>query len=564
MRNTRLVLASVGVVLPLLLAASAARAQTAAAPVAPSSPVNAGPAPLPAPPPPSSSASSASSASLAPSPIESPPAAGGASDTHLDVLTLNALRARNAISEAEYAAAVRDIESTTGQTIAADAPNLVLGKWSTTIYGFVKSDFSYDTTQSFGDLAGNTQVQRPNGHPLAAPANPTTYQGDNPRAQFSIRDTRFGLRMRAPETNGVRASAQLEFDFFGATPTTTEAAAFSAPNLRMRHGYFRIETPVVDVLIGQYWHLFGWQNVYHPGSVQAQGLAGQLYSRDAQIRISKTITTSAITLEAAVAALRPPQRDAGKPQGEAGLRLAVNKWTGVTTQGAAGTGTQPLSIAVTGNFRDITVPNMDLVPTDKVDKGMFSIAVDGYIPIIPATKERKNNALSVTGEFVSGNGIADLYTGLNGGLTFPHIPNTQGFNPAPIYPQNVDNGLVSFDINDGSLHAIQWTTVLAGLQYYLPFGNGRAFIAANYSHQQSNNIANYTQDFGTVAPDPNKLYYTSNTSVRKSLDLVDVNLFVDVLPQVRLGLEVANYWDKYVDGTTAKNMRVQFGGLYVF
>ena len=35
---------------------------------------------------------------------------------------------------------------------------------------------------------------------------------------------------------------------------------------------------------------------------------------------------------------------------------------------------------------DVTVPEMSLLPKQTVDKGMFSFAVDGYIPIIPATK----------------------------------------------------------------------------------------------------------------------------------------------------------------------------------
>ena len=95
--------------------------------------------------------------------------------------------------------------------------------------------------------------------------------------QFSIRDSRFGLLVRAPEKYGIRASALMELDFFGqiasnATETQNWSTAM-AP--RLRHFYFRIDNPVLDILVGQYWHLFGWQNVYHPSSVQAQGLLGE-------------------------------------------------------------------------------------------------------------------------------------------------------------------------------------------------------------------------------------------------------------------------------------------------
>jgi hypothetical protein len=352
-------------------------------------------------------------------------------------------------------------------------------------------------------------------------------------------------------------------DLFGQSNGANEASTFDSSLPRVRHAYLRVETPVVDFLAGQTWHLFGWQNVYHPASVQAQGIVGELYSRSMQVRVSKTVRTKAVTFEIAAAALRPPMRDSARPQGEAGVRLAVNGWQGAMTNGASGSGIQPLSLAVTGNFRDLAVPEMSLVPKDTVDKGMFSIAVDGFIPVIPATKEKKDNALSLVGEVVSGEGNADLYTGLTGGIGLPHLPNTTGLNPAPTYPQNFDNGLVAFD-TDGNLHGIKWTSFLVGLQYYLPIGNGRVFVAANYSHMTSSNIASFTQNFAGAAPDPTKFYFSSDANVRKSIDFVDAMLFGDVATGVRLGVEWAHYVDHYVDGTTAKNDRVQGAAMLLF
>jgi len=133
---------SIALVMPACLVAASARAQQA-------------PALAPPPPPPSPPAAAQplpDAPTPQPLPLPPPPPAPG-SDTHLDIVSLDVLRQRGTITEAEYAAAVRDIADTTGQAIAADAPNFVLGKWSTTIYGFVKSDFAYDSTQSFGALA---------------------------------------------------------------------------------------------------------------------------------------------------------------------------------------------------------------------------------------------------------------------------------------------------------------------------------------------------------------------------------------------------------------------------
>ncbi len=527
-----------------LLVASNALAQTATPP------------PLAASPPPSSPAN----------PVYAQPPPAAASDSHLDLATLKILRDRGTITAAEYDSAIHDLNESIGSAVASDAPTFVLGKFSTTLYGMIKGDFAWDSSESFGDLAGNAQVQRPGGSPIPPPPAPQiTYAGDHPRAQFSIHDTRFGLLMRAPETSsGVRASGLIEMDLFGQIASNaTEQQVYDSSVPRVRHAYLRVETPIVDVLAGQYWHLFGWQNLYHPASVQAQGLAGELYARDMQIRVSKRIETKPITVELAVAALRPPQRDSALPQGEAGLRIAVNPWTGIMTNGASGTGVQPMSIAITGNFRDVTLPEMSLQPKDQVDRGMFSFAVDGFIPIIPATREHRDNALSIHGEVVSGNGIADLYTGLTGGLQFPYLPNTTNINPAPTYPQNIDNGLVMFDAK-GNLHAINWTSYLMGLQYYFPFTNGRVFLAVNYSHMQSGNIADFTQSFGNVAPNPNAFHFTSSASVRKSMDFVDGSLFADVTRGVRVGIEYARYFDHYVDGTLAKDVRVQGAGMFLF
>jgi hypothetical protein len=442
----------------------------------------------------------------------------------------------------------------------------LLGKFSTTVYGTIKGDYIWDSTQSFTDLAGNTQVQRPGGAPLnPPPAAQNTYAGDHPRAQFSIHDTRLGLLMRAPETSGgVRVSGLIEMDLFGQIASNaTEQQFYDSSVPRVRHAYFRVETPVVDVLAGQYWHLFGWQNLYHPASVQAQGLAGELYARDMQLRVSKRFATRPITVELAVAALRPPSRDSAIPQGEAGLRIAFNEWQGVMTNGAAGTAVQPLSIAVTGNAREITVPELSLEPKDSVSRGMESVAVDAFIPIIPARHGRQDNVLSVHGEFVSGNGISDLYTSLTGGIGYPSVPNTTAINPAPTYPADTDNGLVAFD-RLGNLHAINWTSYLFGLQYYFPFADGRVFLVANYSHMQSSNIADFTQDYHGVSANPNALDFTSNTAVRKSIDFVDGDLFVDVARGVRMGVEYARYFDHYVDGTLAKDIRVQGAGMFIF
>jgi hypothetical protein len=65
-------------------------------------------------------------------------------------------------------------------------------------------------------------------------------------------------------------------------------------------------------------------------------------------------------------------------------------------------------------------------------------------------------------------------------------------NPAPVYTPNVDNGLVMFfnDAGTYTLHPIQWTAFLAGIQYYLP-PSGKVFASVNFSDMSSSNAHLY-------------------------------------------------------------------------
>ena len=439
------------------------------------------------------------------------------------------------ISQAEFESQERDlVESVGGKAI--DAPTLVIGKWSTTLYGFVEADNIFDTTQSFVDLAGNNQVARPG-----------TLAGNNARYTAGVRNSRIGFRIRAPEFHKVRTSAMIEMDFLGNQAGTSEAAIFTTPVFRVRHMMLKIETPIVDIMFGQYWHLFGWQSLYNPNTVEIQGVPGEIYSRTPQIRLSKTVKTDAITFEAALAMSRSPQRDSIAPEGEAGVRLAFNKWKTLQTMGSTGTTVSPLSIAVTGDIRHFELPEFKSSAVNTVGKNGYAFAVDAFIPIIPVTDSRKSNALSINAEYSWSTGAADLFTQLNGGVSNPALPTPMGATTAPTYNADVDSGLVAVNA-DGTFNTIQWQSALVGLQYYLPGLNGRSWVSGNYSHMESSNSK----------------YHGSPKSVRSSLDWADANIFADVTPSVRLGLEYAWFHDTYVDGVSADNHRVQFSAFYIF
>jgi hypothetical protein len=471
----------------------------------------------------------------------------------IEFTTLRLMLAKGIITQAEFDSAMRDVVDTSGEQ-GGDSLTLVLGKWSTTMYGFVEADTIWDTTESFNDSAGNAQV-----------AKGSTYAGQNARFTMGVRNTRLGFRMRSPEFHHVRASAMIEADFLGNQAQIgyvqafqiSEGAYFTNPTFRVRHANLKLETPVVDVLFGQYWQLFGWQSTFHPSTVEIQGVPGQLYARTPQLRVSKSIKTAPITFEIAVAMMRAPQRDSWSPEGQGGFRLAVNKWTGVMTNGAAGTSIQPLSIAFTADVRQFNLPPYSgNVKDPTVGQTGWGVAADAYVPLIPGKKGHKRNSLSIQGEYAYGYGIADLYTGLNAGaMSIQNTPTfTKGVPAGTPFNANADPSLILFT-GDGQAHLINTQSYLVGLQYYFPVGDGRLFVAANFSHISSSSALLY-QVGGPKGTAWDGKYWA------------DGNIFFDATPAVRIGVEYAWFQDNFTDpkqgDTFAVNHRVQLSGFYIF
>lgn len=468
------------------------------------------------------------------------------------------MREKGVISQAEYESAVHDLRETSGQH-APEEGTVMMGKWATTLYGFAEADYIYDTTRSFNDLAGAALVARAG-----------TTAGDNGRMTMGVRNSRVGFRLKAPEVcGGVRTSSQIEMDFqgtelpIGSTQpyNGSESAFFTSPVMRVRHLNLKVETPVVDILAGQYWSLFGWGSAYQPNTVEIQGVPGEIYARIPQLRISKTIKANPVTLEIAVAATRPVQRDSGTPDGQGGIRFSLDSWTGVQTTGSTGTQIAPLSLAVTGLLRHVQVDAFSASPKTTNNLGMSAIALDGYIPVIPGSKHHRDNALSLQGEFSTGYGYADMFSNLNAGMTGYAVP-PDATAKVPGYTPDIDNGIVTYD-GLGHLHGIQYQTYLFGLQYYLPGTDGRVWVSGNYSHTGSDNTHYYTC---TPAGSCSRL----PSQAMSAYDWFDVNFFVDPTPAVRVGLEYANSTTQYVDTNSdgshvrAVNHRFQLSGFFIF
>ena len=164
----------------------------------------------------------------------------------------------------------------------------MVGRFVTTLYGYLEGDVIHDSQRAALDsYGGNPTLQLPG-----------TFLGDNGRTVFSSRGTRLGMRFAAPEVSGIRVRANFEMDFVGnqpGTPATTppttartisEANFFANATPRIRIALAQVDTDFVTLSIGQTWNVMAFAAAYLPTSIQPQGLPGQLFGRNPQVRLS--------------------------------------------------------------------------------------------------------------------------------------------------------------------------------------------------------------------------------------------------------------------------------------
>ncbi|TMB01572.1 MAG: hypothetical protein E6J64_19015 [Deltaproteobacteria bacterium] len=337
-----------------------------------------------------------------------------------------------------------------------------------------------------------------------------------------------------------------EMDFVGNSPlnpntrppTGTESGFFTAPTPRIRHALMQVDSDIVTFWIGQTWNLMAFEAAFLPTSVQPQGLPGQLFGRNPQVRLSHIFDAKIFSVEVAAAALRPPQMDAELPDFQGGLKLSLPGWTGVQSIGSTATTISPFSVAVTGALRKLKLASSVTNTTATSSVTGSAIAVDAFVPVLPA-KERGGLAISLLGEATTGSGYGDLFSGLTGGAG---VGQPTGIPAATYNPfQDIDPGIAGWD-NFGVLRTINWRTLLLDAQ----ISYGKVVLAGNYSNVYSDNVTLFT----------GANWYQQTWW--------DANLIVDPWPGVRFGLEYARTLQRKFGGGLANNSRLFFAGFFLF
>ncbi|MEA2696791.1 MAG: hypothetical protein QOI66_1062 [Myxococcales bacterium] len=464
-----------------------------------------------------------------------------------------------------------------------------VNKFALTVYGFMELDTWFDTTQAAGEGIGNQTLPRKG-----------TVAGDNGRWVWSARNSRFGFRVNAPEWEGMKASGNIETDFGGGMSgggvTAQQAAGGTLPysnnygneaaftltgTLRLRHAYVKMETPYVDILAGQTWDLFGWGTVPTlAGGPEFQGITGQIFHRNPQLRFSHAFKTDAVWVEIGAAAVRPFQRDSQIPDGQAGLRVQLPGLKGVHVVGAGKPLYSPMTFAVSGMYRAFKLVDhpatalgpMDTAPITYTKKTGWGASFDTFLPLYGASMDDQSNALAITGEVALTAGASDMFGGLGGGfapppsalraavagmpMAMPPVPAVTAVN----YNQNFDNGVIAWDGAD--FVPIKWLTIAAGLQYHLPVYDGKLlWFTGNFGMAKLQDTAKYN-----LAPTAamNPMGTSVATNVMKSNLYFDGTIFASLGPAAHLAVNYANYKMKYMDDTSsAVNHRVMVA-LYFF
>jgi hypothetical protein len=406
--------------------------------------------------------------------------------------------------------------------------------WSILPYGFAKLDVMEDSTQGFDSGVGANVIPRVG-----------TYKGDHRRTTLTARDSRVGLQFLAPsfpditpKLKGMRTSGLIEFDFFGQTPTDAKRGdVIVFGPVRMRQAYLKLETWLIDVVAGQTQDLFGWGGYFYPATVGYLGVPGQIYHRNPQLRLEEKLRSDDGNFELviAVAAVAPAQRDSGFPEGQAGIKFAYKGWKGWSGSGFGSPYLVPLSIGVSGIYRHFEVPAFRPNPgSEAVTANGYGAAASILLPVIPASAQYdRGNALTLTGEFSIGTGIADMYSGMDGGSRFPQIVNVGLTTPSPAYQANVDPGLVTFD-RTYSLKTINWRAFVGGLQYYLPMENNRIWVSGLYSRVWSDNLKELTP-------------MTSLGAIFTKMEYIDANIQMEITPAIVLGISFQTAKQTFAD-----------------
>ena len=486
------------------------------------------------------------------------PSLAGGSDHRALQLLLN----KGIITQQEYGQAVAEEQraKVEEEQRVKQATAITKNGLQVKLGGFAEIDFIGDSTRSFEEIIGNRPVLRSN-----------TLGGANRLLQTSPRNSRITLDVRAPERGGIKSRFYGAIDFLGnepaiGTPGTSNLTLRTSPDARIFQMYFQVESPAVDVKIGQDWSRFGFMSEYSRGQVSVAATPANMFNRWIQASLSKQLPlTDTLSLTPVFSVERPPQPDAGLPSFVAGIQLAHHGWLAPYTGSSTGDiSLKPLSLQISGVGRRLEANSggQSKLNSQTYVTG-WGLSSSLFIPVLPSRDGEIGHTAHIVMEGVTGAGIADMFNGLSWGVCNPVCGNStsnSGFGGQAFGQTNIDAGLAAVSSQTGKFEAIRTTSMMVHATYYLP-DQGKTWVGGGYGSIYSSNAAEMTCTVSTE-------FCGGALRTSQSIYLRDSTyyayLFHDFTQEIRAALMTNWVRTTYADGANAENHRIQLSFFWRF
>ena len=309
---------------------------------------------------------------------------------------------------AELKALVKSKPATTAEIPAApvkkaEAPASVSTGSGTKVqlYGFARFDASYDSGQiSPGNIALWAQPKIGN-------------SSNDSEWNLTGGATRLGLNLSGPDTESIKLTGNIEFDFLSSNSTSENN---QLP--RLRHGYLKAYWPASDfsIVAGQTWDLVSSLIPFVDDPAIMWG-AGNIGSRHAQLRLTKGFSAGEKNrIELAAAASRTigeTNKNTGIFATDPGKDAAMPTIQGrVAWSGPLLVASQPATLAVSGHYGEEEWDSNNTGTHKTVDS--WSCNAEVSMPL--------SQKLALAGEYFTGSNLDDYWGGIGQGVNNTAVP----------------------------------------------------------------------------------------------------------------------------------------------
>jgi hypothetical protein len=413
-----------------------------------------------------------------------------------------------------------------GLMIAAPAlaDENVMSKFKMSIGGFVKLDYVYNSTAlTVPSSSTNAYSSTPgNSYSALLPSSgaipkTTSIQGKTDESTFTARQSRLWIKSTGPELFGGKTMALIEGDFYGA-----DGVPADSPGFRLRHAYATVDWTKTQILVGQYWDIFGPMTANTVDFRQGASFGSPNEPRLPQIRVTQKYGNDDNFLKLVVGAQNPAQDNyqfgtaaapttytSGAYVNGAAQALFVSNALGKSAGGYMGMSMQPLTVGLFG----LGGYNTYHATGTLVDAGeslpSWGYGLYAYVPLLKSSdgKSRAGTA-AFEGQIYEGANMAFNSATASGVVKTPNgkLNAAKGYGVAAQLLVNPTQDLgmtVGYErrevINSGNYTAAD--TQQSNYQFffntYYNF-NAAVMVAAEYQYARTNYINNTvtTSDFG--------------------------------------------------------------------